>query len=96
MLIQVQRVNLLRAKEIELEKLAQFQTYEEVANKGHKALTTRWVISDKHGQTKARLAVRGFEDKDLDIQIVQQWVREQCGYSSTLQQARTGQSKLLT
>ena len=43
-----------RAKEIELEKLAQFQTYGKVANKGQKALSTRWVILVKDGQTKAR------------------------------------------
>ena len=42
------------AKDIELEKLIQFQTYEEVANKGQKTLSTRWVITEKNGQTKAR------------------------------------------
>lgn len=47
--------------------MAQFQTYEEVANKGQKTLSTRWVITDKDGQTKARLVVRGFEEKDLEI-----------------------------
>ena len=56
------------AKDIELEKLIQFQTYEEVANKGQKTLSTRWVITDKNGQTKARLVVRGFEEKDMEIQ----------------------------
>ena len=57
------------AKDKELEKLAQFQTYEEVANKGQKTLSTRWVITDKGGQTKTRLVVRGFEEKDLERMI---------------------------
>ena len=55
------------AKEIELEKLAQFETYEEVADCGQKVLSTRWVITNKDGKTKARLVVRGFEERDLEI-----------------------------
>ena len=60
-------ISVENAKEKELRKLAQFQTYEEVANKGQKTLSARWVITDKGGQTKARLVVRGFEEKDLEI-----------------------------
>ena len=48
------------AKENELEKLAQFETYEEVADCGQKVLSTRWVITNKDGKTKARLVVREF------------------------------------
>ena len=55
------------AKENELEKLAQFETYEEVADCGQKVLSTRWVITNKDGKTKARLIVRGFEERDLEI-----------------------------
>ena len=55
------------AKENELEKLAQFETYEEVSDCGQKVLSTRWVISNKDGKTKARLVVRGFEERDLEI-----------------------------
>ena len=55
------------AKENELEKLAQFETYEEVADCGQKVLSTRWVITNKDGKTKARLVVRGFEERDLEI-----------------------------
>ena len=54
-------------KENELEKLAQFETYEEVSDCGQKVLSTRWVISNKDGKTKARLVVRGFEERDLEI-----------------------------
>ena len=32
-----------------------------------KVLSTRWVISNKDGKTKARLVVRGFEERDLEI-----------------------------
>ena len=60
-------ISVENAKDNELEKIAQFQTYEEVANKGQKTLSTRWVITDKGGQTKARLVVHGFEEKDLEI-----------------------------
>ena len=50
------------AKETELKKLCQFNTYEEVANNGQSTLTTRWVITNKDGKAKARLVVRGFEE----------------------------------
>ena len=55
------------AKENELEKLAQFNTYEEVEACGQRVLSTRWVITSKQGKTKTRLVVRGFEEKDLEI-----------------------------
>ena len=45
----------------------QFGTYEEVVNSEQKTLSTRWVITTKDRNTKARLVVRGFEEKDLDI-----------------------------
>ena len=55
------------AKENELNKLAQFDTYQEVTDCGQKPLSTRWVITNKDGNTKARLVVRGFEENDLEI-----------------------------
>ena len=55
------------AKENEFDKLAQFGTYEEVVNSGQKTLSTRWVITTKDRNSKARLVVRGFEEKDLEI-----------------------------
>ena len=58
---------IVSAKLNELEKLVQFDTYEEVNDNGQKVLSTRWVITNKNGPTKARLAVRGFEEKDLEI-----------------------------
>ena len=51
------------AKLVELQKLNQFHTYEEVKDCGQQTLSTRWVITNKEGQTKARLVVRGFEEE---------------------------------
>ena len=58
---------IVSAKVNELEKLVHFDTYEEVNDHGQKVLSTRWVITNKNGQTKARLVVRGFEEKELEI-----------------------------
>lgn len=51
------------AKLTELQKLCHFNTYEEVKDCGQYTLSTRWVITNKDGQTKARLVVRGFEEE---------------------------------
>ena len=53
------------AKESELQKLKQVDTYEEVKDSGQCTLLTRCVINNKNGVTKARLVVRGFEEKYL-------------------------------
>ena len=54
------------AKENELEKLAQFETYEEVADCGQKVLSTRWVITNKDGKNKAaELKIVVFTDASL-------------------------------
>ena len=57
--------NISDAKMAELHKLKQFSTYEEVNDCGQNILSTRWVITTKNGQTKARLVVRGFEEEFL-------------------------------
>ena len=59
--------DIIMAKENELDKLAQYGTYEEVVNSGQKTLSTRWVITTKDRNSKAKLVVRGFEEKDLEI-----------------------------
>ena len=79
------------AKENGLDKLAQFGTYEEVVNSGQKPLSTRWVITTKDRNTKARLDVRGFKEKDLEIlETVPLLARVQWGYSSQLQHSKSG------
>ncbi|CAG2239162.1 unnamed protein product [Mytilus edulis] len=50
------------AKQLELQKLRQFNTYEEVEDGGQKTISTRWVITNKNGETRARLVARGFEE----------------------------------
>ena len=58
------RINeITEAKLTELEKLCNFDTYQEVQDCGQYTLSTRWVITDKDGKTKARLVVRGFEEE---------------------------------
>lgn len=58
------------AKEKELEKWDQFEAFEEVPDEGQKAVSSRWVIVEKDGDTegtkkvKGRLCVRGFEEDD--------------------------------
>ena len=51
------------AKLVELQKLSQFHIYDEVKDYSQQTLSTRWVITNKEGQTKARLVVRGFEEE---------------------------------
>ena len=53
------------AKQLELEKLKQFNTYEEVEDGGKKTISTRWVITNKNGDTRTRLVARGFEEKSF-------------------------------
>ena len=52
----------IKAKNDELEKLRQFDTYEEVDDDGQSRISTRWVLSLKGEQVKARLVARGFEE----------------------------------
>jgi hypothetical protein len=53
----------LTAKLAELEKLKEFQTYEEIPNEGQEAISTTWVLTEKPEGIKARLTARGFEEE---------------------------------
>jgi hypothetical protein len=53
------------AKQLELQKLCHFDTYEEVEDCGQKTISTRWVITRKDGDTRAGLVARGFEEHSL-------------------------------
>ena len=46
-----------------MQKLKQFNTYEEVKICGPYTLSTRWVVIKNDGKIKARLVVRGFEEE---------------------------------
>ena len=59
--------NIKTAKETELKNWKNFNVYKEVKNEGQKAISVRWVITEKDGleekMIKARLVARGFEEK---------------------------------
>ena len=50
------------AKQTELQKLRQFETYDEVEDHGQSTISTRWVITNKDDTTRARLVARDFEE----------------------------------
>ena len=52
----------LAAKEAELDKLKQFDTYEAVSDQGQSRISTRWVMTVKENKPRARLVARGFEE----------------------------------
>lgn len=52
----------LNAKNAELEKLKHFGTYKEVKDTGQAVISTKWVLTQKGNQVKARLVARGFEE----------------------------------
>jgi hypothetical protein len=53
------------AKQLELQKLCHFDTYEELEDCGQQTILIRWVITRKDGDTRARLVARGFEEHSL-------------------------------
>ena len=52
----------MAAKREELDRLQQFNVYEEVTDNGQSCISTRWVIVEKGIKIKARLVARGFEE----------------------------------
>ena len=53
------------AKEAELQKWQQYGAYEEVLKDDQDVISMRWVVTEKdEGQVKARLVVRGFEERE--------------------------------
>ena len=55
----------VQAKLDELQNFKSFSTYESVPNKSQMTISTRWVLSRKGDEVKARLAARGFEDQEI-------------------------------
>lgn len=53
----------MSAKMAELQKLKDFCTYEEVNFDGQELITTRWVMTTKGDQVRARLVARGFQEE---------------------------------
>ena len=54
----------MEAKQLELQKLIDFETYEEVEDEGQDRITTTWVLTLKGHEVKARLTARGFQEQD--------------------------------
>ena len=54
----------IAAKETELQKLKDFDTYQEVEDEGQNRITTTWVLTLKGHDVKARLTARGFQEED--------------------------------
>ena len=54
----------IAAKEAELQKLKEFETYGEVEDEGQNRITTTWVLTLKGHDVKARLTARGFQEED--------------------------------
>jgi len=61
-----QELSVINAKNKELNLLKEFQVYTEVPHQQQNAISTTWVITEKHvnniSHTKARLVARGFEE----------------------------------
>ena len=62
-------VEILEAKQAELNSWIKHNVYEEIEDRGQKVVSVRWVISQKFKDNKldykARLVVRGFEEDNL-------------------------------
>jgi hypothetical protein len=55
----------VQAKEEELEKLKNFDTYIEMPDQGQFRISTTWVLWNKGDKVRARLVARGYEDKQF-------------------------------
>ena len=55
----------VKAKIAELEKLKEYGVYQELEDVGYNTLSTRWVMTMKEGEPRARLVVRGFEEEEM-------------------------------
>ena len=54
----------LEAKQTELSKLKEFDTYDEVEDIGQNSISCRWVLTQKGEDVRARLVARGFEEEE--------------------------------
>ena len=54
----------IEAKEAELDKLKEFDTYKVVEDLGQERISSTWVLSKKGDDIRARLVARGYEEQD--------------------------------
>ena len=59
----------LESKFAEIQKWKQYDVFEEVENNGQKAISTRWVVTEKESKIKSRLCARGYEDNELKERV---------------------------
>ena len=59
----------LESKLAEMEKWREYEVFTEVKNEGQRAITTRWVCSEKNGKVKSRLVARGYEDYEMKERV---------------------------
>ena len=52
----------LEAKQKELDKLQEFDTYEVIEDEGQEYITTLWVVTKKGDELRARLTAKGFQE----------------------------------
>ena len=57
------------AKLAEIERWKEYQVFEEVENNGQKAISTRWVNTEKDGKIKSRLVARGYECNETNERV---------------------------
>ena len=72
--VQEYETDVVEAKERELKNLMENDVFEYVEDKGQKAVSCRWVFTEKHNPDgskllKARLVARGFEEKLIDRRV---------------------------
>ena len=59
----------LNSKLIEMDKWKEYGVFEEVEDRGQRAISTRWVCSEKEGKIKSRLVARGYEDNEQNERV---------------------------
>ena len=59
----------MESKLVEMQKWREYEVFSEVENNGQKAITTRWVCSEKNGKVKSRLVARGYEDYEMNERV---------------------------
>lgn len=60
-----QEADCQKAKDVELAKLSEFDTYEVVKDEGQHRISTTWILWLKGSEMRARLVARGFEDEGV-------------------------------
>ena len=60
---------ILESKFAEIQKWKEYGVFEEVDDEGQRAISTRWVCSEKENKIRSRLVARGYEDNELKERV---------------------------